>query len=1093
LVDHRVSRVTHPLSAERLRDLAARAATPRERLGPGFCPVDEAPDPARFERRMQRLRLLAGGGDEPRLARALEVAGLDDGALARGLGPSRLAPGAALPRWAEVLGEVLSGWGAEAGGTGDTADAGAPSKLPFRRVLAPLLRWAQDRLRERTGPLLDLLCEGALEGCLEQLAATLCSWAAPTLGLELTIYVRRHGGRLASLVAAGSGQTAHYDAFCRELGNGRISALFEEYPVLGRCLATLADQWVEATTELIVRLRTDRPRLDERFGRGAALGRVRALQTSLSDRHHGGRTVTALAFESGVRIVYKPKNLGTEAWFSACAAFLAAQGAPAAVRAPQVLAQDGYLWVEHIDERPCADAAAVGRYFERAGALLCLCYALEATDCHYENLIASGDTPVLVDTETLAHPRARLEDELETGDAEVHADRQLATSVLWTGLLPVWQVGRDRVHVYDVSGFTSEPGQALPVELPGWEHVNQDAMRAVLRRHRLPGARNLPVLDGRALLPTEARGEFLGGFERMYRYLAGDRDAILAPTGPVHALAACRIRFIFRATRIYGGLMLRLIDPACLRSGVDWGIEMHVLYRAATVTAKTPRFGPLIQAEIRAIERLDVPFFACAATSDSLVLDDGSALHGCFEGPSVDRVDARIRALSEDDLRLQRAYIQSSLDVRTAIRPHGREAIVAPQDLAAPALRAAMPDGGELERHARELADGLRSSAVRAPDGSLTWIAPSYLLASERFQLQRVGTGLYDGATGIAILLAAVARLFQDDRARDDALRAVQTLRRDLREPRRALRLARLGLGGGEGLGALIYGLVTLSRLLDEPALCEDAGRAAALITDEALAHDDGLDVLVGSAGALLGLVTLHEAAPSAAILERAQACARRILAGARPTPTGYRAWPGTRPRALTGFSHGAAGIAYALLRLHRVAPARALRDAAAEAIAFEDAVFAEPAGNWPDLRTQHDGVRCMCSWCHGAPGIVLARIGGASELDGDPVRRDIERGVATTIAGLVQDVDNYCCGNAGRIDVLFTAGRALRRGDLVDAAFGGVTAMLQQARRDGYRLFHELPRGTTAPGLFSGTAGVGYQLLRMVHPDQLPSVLCWS
>ncbi len=30
-------------------------------------------------------------------------------------------------------------------------------------------------------------------------------------------------------------------------------------------------------------------------------------------------------------------------------------------------------------------------------------------------------------------------------------------------------------------------------------------------------------------------------------------------------------------------------------------------------------------------------------------------------------------------------------------------------------------------------------------------------------------------------------------------------------------------------------------------------------------------------------------------------------------------------------------------------------------------------------------------------------------------------------------------------------------------------------------------------PGFFNGVSGVGYQLLRMTHPDLLPSILLWD
>jgi lantibiotic modifying enzyme len=31
------------------------------------------------------------------------------------------------------------------------------------------------------------------------------------------------------------------------------------------------------------------------------------------------------------------------------------------------------------------------------------------------------------------------------------------------------------------------------------------------------------------------------------------------------------------------------------------------------------------------------------------------------------------------------------------------------------------------------------------------------------------------------------------------------------------------------------------------------------------------------------------------------------------------------------------------------------------------------------------------------------------------------------------------------------------------------------------------------SPGFFQGAAGIGYELLRLVHPDQFPSALLWE
>ena len=37
------------------------------------------------------------------------------------------------------------------------------------------------------------------------------------------------------------------------------------------------------------------------------------------------------------------------------------------------------------------------------------------------------------------------------------------------------------------------------------------------------------------------------------------------------------------------------------------------------------------------------------------------------------------------------------------------------------------------------------------------------------------------------------------------------------------------------------------------------------------------------------------------------------------------------------------------------------------------------------------------------------------------------------------------------------------------------------------------LPAGAFSPGLFQGTAGIGYELLRLARPDLVPSVLLWD
>src|SRR5205823_8493606 len=78
-------------------------------------------------------------------------------------------------------------------------------------------------------------------------------------------------------------------------------------------------------------------------------------------------------------------------------------------------------------------------------------------------------------------------------------------------------------------------------------------------------------------------------------------------------------------------------------------------------------------------------------------------------------------------------------------------------------------------------------------------------------------------------------------------------------------------------------------------------------------------------------------------------------------------------PRAhnLTGFSHGASGVGYALAKYYAFSGDEKARQAAEGAFAYERSVYLPDEMNWPDYSKPGDGhYHGRLSWCHGAPGI---------------------------------------------------------------------------------------------------------------------------
>src|SRR5262249_16926743 len=147
----------------------------------------------------------------------------------------------------------------------------------------------------------------------------------------------------------------------------------------------------------LTRLQADWPVLQREFlDQSCSENRVVATRYPLAESHHNGRSGVALTFGSGIQLVYKPRDLSAEQAVCEVLDWLNERGAPLRLYCPRVLTRAEYGWMEHVPHQPCLDRAQVRRFYTRAGMLLAVTYALRATDCHNENLIARGEHPVIV-------------------------------------------------------------------------------------------------------------------------------------------------------------------------------------------------------------------------------------------------------------------------------------------------------------------------------------------------------------------------------------------------------------------------------------------------------------------------------------------------------------------------------------------------------------------------------------------------------------------------------------------------------------------------------------------------------------------------
>jgi len=968
-------------------------------------------------------------------------------------------------RWSDALWDV-------------DADAFRSSTPPEPAVVEPLVHVAREHLRARVA---DTVAQrtslpfdpGNVDSLFDnQLQQRLLEMLNRTLVLEL--HVARLDGKLA-----GATPEERFRSFVEGLcEHGALRRLLGDYPVLERRLARCVQQWVEASAEILERLAADSEALRAEFFPGQTLGTLQSVSADLGDHHGNGRSVRILLFTSGARVVYKPRPLGIGRHWNALLDWSGQNGFAPGFRTVRYVEREKYGWMEFVATRPCRSPHEVRRFYERQGGYIALLYLLGATDFHHENVIAAGDQPVLVDLEGLLG--AAIPEPKSARSAGI-VDSALANSVLRTGLLPIpW--GQTSPDAGDLSGLGAIEGQPTPFPVGQWDNVGTDEMRFVHRPVAVSGTHHRPTLNGEPIDLVLHADAIVDGFRQAYRMLLSHRDKLLAPEGPLRGLEGEEVRVILRSTRTYALLLEGSLHPDVLRDALDCDWLFSRLWLSVT---DQPAFARVIAAEQRALWRGDVPRFVTRAESRDVWTCSGDRISEFLSESPLDSVQRNINRLTPKDLEQQTWLIRASL-------------VTACTGLGIQRPRRALPefvdvgdaDPGQAIAAAVAIGDRLETLAVRSDGGDVAW-AGLRLADDARWSVAPIGPEMYDGTAGIALFFAYLAQVTRQDRYTSLAHAAFRTVCRQLADTP-----GMRSVGAFDGLGGIIYVLSHLAALWRRPDLIAEATELA-IVVGCRVENDMSFDVVSGAAGAIAGLASLAAIDPSGPALDIARRCGDHLIARATPMTCGA-GWINADfgGRALTGFSHGAAGIAWALSLLATLSGDERYRDCGLAAVEYERHLFDPVKRNWPDLRNGRRPATLpgrpeafLTAWCHGAPGIALARLHYLREgIDETAMQAEVEAAIATTIAEGFGDNHSLCHGDLGNLDVLIQAEERASTPALVNARHRATALVLESLRRDGWLC--GIPLDIESPGLMTGIAGIGYGLLRLAAPRRVPSVL---
>jgi len=425
----------------------------------------------------------------------------------------------------------------------------------FDEILRPAIDFAIDRLRQAS-PTSRSLRQLAWNDLRRHLMTRLGFALTPTLRLQ------RNAARAAG---------------CRD--DITLLETTLEFPELFDTATRLISGWLNAQTEVLVRILRDKKNLGANFFKKRLQMEVTHIRPGLSDPHDGGRSVTVVEFARGLRLIYKPRSANREElWFNALR-WLNRQQLGVSFRIPKFLPRSRYLWMEFLAKKSCHSIAEVRRFYFRWGAQTALAQILGAIDLHRDNWLAVGSQPMLVDLEFVGLKPKRGGKTLDRpASAKTTAGAQSLPALLETGLFPL--TSRDRAGSYHgIAPFDSSSLERGPFTCwPRYKRAIQPPWKYV--------------------------SELVRGFEAVAEIFS---DIRLAKDFFQEVLARSAKngtdRILPRATAQYARLLRESFKP---RNMVSRGARWRALEHHCSLSAMNRRIG---LAEARALLRCDIPKF----------------------------------------------------------------------------------------------------------------------------------------------------------------------------------------------------------------------------------------------------------------------------------------------------------------------------------------------------------------------------------------------------------------------------------------------------------------------------------------------------
>jgi len=428
-----------------------------------------------------------------------------------------------------------------------------------------------------------------------------------------------------------------------------LSIFLKKYPVVQELLLNIVNNNISFYLEFFIRLKAD-------FVRITALLNTTEVTLihfeQLGDSHCRGRKTLLLTLKktgtlnSSMFIIYKPRPVTLDKKFQELLKFVNSSYEKIFFKATKIIDMKNYGWVEFIEHTPIKKGYEE-KFYYRLGYLLGLIYSLNGLDMHFENIIAHGDQPVLIDLECLFSMPINEQQFNEPFWPKVHE----------TAIIP--NLKKDNHIHYDFSTLLFHCNQTSPntfFELIWCDEYNVKIARKTLK---IKPAKNNPYYQDFSaieLSPLHYKPDIISGFKAYYTFILKNKEAFsnLIKTN----FTDCVKRVIFRATLTYDKLMIESYHPKLLSNKQHYLDYLNQINRHL----KKGMYHTVSLSEKNDILQGDIPYFFSYIAQKNILNSKGEIISYVYPQTAFERVLKKIKLLDKNDLIDQCQLISQSLE-----------------------------------------------------------------------------------------------------------------------------------------------------------------------------------------------------------------------------------------------------------------------------------------------------------------------------------------------------------------------------------------------------------------------------------------------